>query len=30
VPTRDIVAVHRRSMAVSPAVQAVVAALSSR
>ena len=27
VPTRDIVAVHRRSMADSPAVQAVVAAL---
>ncbi len=28
VPTRDIVAVHRRSMAESPAVQAVVAALA--
>jgi len=29
VPTRNIVAVHRRSMAESPAVQAVVAALGS-
>jgi DNA-binding transcriptional LysR family regulator len=27
VPTRDVVAVHRRSMAASPAVRAVVAAL---
>ena len=28
VPTRNIVAVHRRSMSESPAVRAVVAALS--
>lgn len=29
-PTRDVVAVHRRTMAASPAVAAVVAALSAR
>lgn len=28
-PTRDVVAVHRRTMAASPAVRALVAALSA-